>query len=132
MNVRYALAELRAKTWADRALAIGTRIACRGMNASSRRRPTTIVAGLLGAFAAACSANPTAQEVVDRSTPPICEKAKECAALSFALSYAGGVDECVTKTKSEVAKKYGSDLEKSSVCTDEELDKCIKDLKASA
>jgi hypothetical protein len=102
------------------------------MNASSRLRPTSVLAVLTVAFAAACSVNPTAQEVVDRSTPPICEKAKECAAASFALTYAGGVDECVTKTKSEVAKKYGSDLEKSSVCTDDELDACIKDLKASA
>ena len=102
------------------------------MNVAPRIRPTTILAVLLGAFAAACSAHPTAQEAVDRSTPPICEKAKECAAASFALTYAGGVDECVTKLKSEVAKKFGSDLEKSSVCTDDELDKCIKDLKASA
>jgi hypothetical protein len=93
---------------------------------------TSLLALLTVALATACSANPTAQEVIDKSAPPICEKAKECAAASFAISYPGGVDECVTKTKSEVSKKYGSDLEKSSVCTDDELDKCIKDLKASA
>src|SRR4051794_11810638 len=80
-----------------------------------------------------CSDKPSAQEVVDRSTPAICEKAKECSGdASFALAYSGGVDECVSKAKAEVTKKYGDDLEKSSVCTDEELDKCIQDLKAAA
>ena len=85
------------------------------------------------AVLAACTGRPSAQEVVDRSAPAICEKAKECSSeLSFSTAYPGGVDECVTKTKSEATKKYGDDLEKSSVCTDEELEKCLGDFKATA
>jgi hypothetical protein len=83
------------------------------------------------ALATACTTNPTAQEVVDRSTPPICEKAKQCLS-TFAVAYPGGIDDCVAKTKDAASKKYGSDLEKSSVCTDDEVSKCIEDLKAAA
>ena len=78
-----------------------------------------------------CSSNPTVQEVLDQSSPPICEKAKECL-KSFSLAYPGGIDECVTKTKNAASKQYGSDLDKQSVCTDEELTKCLNDLKAAA
>jgi hypothetical protein len=84
------------------------------------------------ALAIACNGNPTVQEVIDQSSPPICEKLKECSPASFPLAYPGGVDECVTKTKDASAKKYGSDLSKHSVCTDEEVSKCLNDFKAQA
>lgn len=94
--------------------------------------PSRILAVLLiTASAAACSSNPTAQEVVDQSTPAICEKSSECAPAAFAVAYPGGREECISKTKTEVTKSYGGDLEKTSVCTDDELDKCLKDLKAA-
>lgn len=48
------------------------------------------------------------------------------------MAFPGGVDECVTKIKDASAKKYGSDLSKSSVCTDDELTKCLSDFKAQA
>ncbi|CAN5924421.1 hypothetical protein BH11MYX4_BH11MYX4_47670 [soil metagenome] len=101
------------------------------MRSSHASRFASLLGLLSVALAAACTTNPTAQEVVDQSTPPICEKAKQCL-TSFAVAYPGGVDECVTKTKDAAAKKYGSDLEKHSVCTDEELTKCIQDLNAAA
>lgn len=84
------------------------------------------------ALAIACSSNPTVQEVIDQSSPPICEKLKECSPTTFPLAYPGGVTECVTKTKDASAKKYGSDLSKSSVCTDDEVTKCLNDFKALA
>jgi hypothetical protein len=91
-----------------------------------------IVGFFLLMLVAACTSRPSVQEVLDQSTPPICEKSKECAGAAFAVAYPGGVDECVSKTKAEASKKYGGDLDKSSVCSDEELDKCLKDFKAAA
>lgn len=80
----------------------------------------------------ACTTGPTAQDVVDESTPAICEKVKECSGeIAFSRAYPGGVEDCVTRTKAEVSKKYGDDLERRSVCTDEQLDKCISDLRAA-
>ncbi|MBX3205270.1 MAG: hypothetical protein KF764_09380 [Labilithrix sp.] len=95
-------------------------------------RSSVAVPFVLVAVLAACSGRPSVEEVVDRSSPVICEKAKECSGeLTFSTAYPGGVDECVTKTKDASKKKYGDDLNKSSVCTDEELDKCLQDLKAA-
>ena len=75
--------------------------------------------------------HPTGSEVVDRSAPAICDKQKECQGALFELAYPGGVGECVTKTSASV-KAQGKDLSAESVCTDEELTKCIDDLKAAA
>ena len=81
---------------------------------------------------AACTSNPTAEEVVDQSTPVICEKVKECSGeLAFAAAYPGGVDDCVTRTKAEAKKKYGDKLDGQSVCTDEEVERCLQDLRAA-
>lgn len=93
-----------------------------------------ILALVLAATAlVACTSRPSAGEVVDQSTPVICAKSKECAGDTvFALAHPGGVDECVTKTKAEVKKQYGADLDKDSVCTDDELDKCLTNFKAAA
>ena len=92
-----------------------------------------MTAGLVvSVLLAACTGRPTVQEVVDKSASPICEKTKECSSAGFDLAYPGGVTECVTKTKEAATKKYGGDLDKSSVCTDEELDKCLQDFKAAA
>lgn len=78
----------------------------------------------------ACSPHPTAGEVVDRTAPVACEKAKQCNGdAKFELAYPGGATDCVNRVKSESEKKLGSDLSKSSVCTDEEVDKCLEDLK---
>ena len=81
---------------------------------------------------AGCNPNPSAQEVVDRSAPALCKKAQECGAASFATAYPGGVDDCTAKTKATVSKQYGSDLSRSSVCTDDEVDSCMKALEAEA
>lgn len=94
------------------------------------RNFASVLAILTLACAAACSTNPSAQEVVDKSTPIICAKLKECQGAAFTLAYPGDVDECVTKTKAAASSKYGGDLGKSSVCTDDELDKCLNDFKA--
>lgn len=81
---------------------------------------------------AACTGRPSAEEVVDRSSPVICDKAKECVS-TFALSFPGGTSECVTKVKAETTKKYGGDLDgKVSACTDEEVDACLQKLKTAA
>ena len=94
--------------------------------------PRFMVAVSFLTLLAACTSNPSAEEVVDQSTPVICEKVKECRGeLAFSMAYPGGIDECVSRTKAEVQKKYGDDLEASSVCTDEELEKCISDLRAA-
>lgn len=99
----------------------------------TKRSVLSITVLLVPSLLVACADRPSAQEVVDKSTPVICEKVKECSGdLRFGAAYPGGVDECVTKTKAEASKKYGDDLEKSSVCTDEELDKCLQDFKAVA
>ncbi|MBX3259672.1 MAG: hypothetical protein KIS78_08365 [Labilithrix sp.] len=98
----------------------------------STPRASLVVSFVFAGLVAACSGRPSVEEVLDRSSPVICEKAKECAGeLTFSTAYPGGVDECVTKTKDAGKQKYGSDLDKSSVCTDEELDKCLEDLKAA-
>lgn len=94
-------------------------------------RPSVFAFAVAG-LAIACSSNPTVREVIDQSSPPICEKLKECSSAAFPLAYPGGVDECVTKIKDASAKKYGSDLSKSSVCTDDEVTKCLSDFKAQA
>lgn len=94
-------------------------------------RFASLAAVTLG-LVAGCTSNPSAQEVVDQSTPVICDKSKECAGAGFDLAYPGGVDECVSKTKASLSQKYGSDLEKSSTCTDDELTKCLDDFKAAA
>jgi len=94
-------------------------------------RPT-LLAFSVAALAIACSSNPTVQEVINQSSPAICEKLKECSPATFAQAYPGGVDDCVTKTKDTSAKKYGSDLSKQSVCTDDEVTKCLNDFKAQA
>ena len=102
------------------------------MHISIRFGVAIVASFIITAVVAGCTGRPSAEEVVDRSTPAICEKAKECSGeLSFSSAYPGGVDECITKTKAEAKKKYGADLQKSSVCTDEELDKCLQDLKAA-
>jgi hypothetical protein len=97
-------------------------------------RPTLrLLAFLSVTVFAACVGRPTAGEVVDQSAPVICEKSKECAGEGvFALAYPGGVDECVEKTKADASKKFGDDLDKSSVCTDDELAKCLDDFKTAA
>ncbi|MBK6695314.1 MAG: hypothetical protein IPG50_24350 [Myxococcales bacterium] len=87
---------------------------------------------VLSSVTAACAGRPSVQEVLDQSTPVICEKLKECAPTSFTAAFPGGVDECTSKTKAEASKKYGSDVSKSSVCTDDELETCLKDYKAAA
>ena len=70
----------------------------------------------------ACSPHPTAQEVVDKTAPVACEKAKSCNGDGkFNLAYPNGIDDCIKKVKTESEKKFGSDLSKSSVCTDEEV-----------
>ena len=98
-----------------------------------RSAPISMFAALLTVLlVAACTGHPSVEEVVDRSTPPICDKTKECAGAAFTVAYPGGVDECVTKTKVEAKKKYGNDLSKNSSCTDEELNKCLQDFKALA
>ena len=102
------------------------------MRSEKTLRSSFVAASLLVASLVACTGKPSAQEVVDRSTPVICEKAKECSGeLAFSMAYPGGVDDCVTKTKADASKKYGDDLDRSSVCTDEELEKCLQDLKAA-
>lgn len=86
-----------------------------------------------GGVLAGCTLNPTVEDVVEESAPVICNKMKECSDdVVFSMAYPGGVDECVSKTKSEASKKYGGDLDKRSTCTDEELDKCLQDFKATA
>jgi hypothetical protein len=88
----------------------------------------------LGALSAliACITNPSAEEVVNRTTPAICAKTKECSGdAKFTAAFPGGVDDCVTKTKDEFKKKNGDKLGATSVCTDDEVDKCIKDLQAA-
>src|SRR4051812_33540045 len=90
-----------------------------------------LTASLTGALAMACNLGPSAQDVVDKAAPAVCDKTKECSGeLLFGSAYPGGVDECVTKTKDALKKKYGNDLDKRSVCDDDQLDKCVKDIKA--
>lgn len=86
---------------------------------------------VFGLTAAACAlGHPTGHEVVDRSTPVICEKAKQCAGdAKFSRTY-GSVDDCVAKTKAGVEAQR-SDLDKHSVCSDTEVDKCLDDLRAA-
>ena len=66
---------------------------------------------VFGLTAAACAlGHPTGHEVVDRSTPVICEKAKQCAGdAKFSRTY-GSVDDCVAKTKAGVEAQR-SDLD---------------------
>lgn len=99
---------------------------------SPRSPATVLVLTLTLVVLAACTGKTTAQAVVDRSSPVICEKTKQCTAALFAVAYPNGVDECVTKTKAEAQKKYGGDLSKSSVCTDDELDSCLNTFKGEA
>jgi hypothetical protein len=80
---------------------------------------------------AACSLGPTAQDVVDRSSPVVCDKAKQCIS-TFDLSFPGGTAECTTKVKAEAEKKYGGDLARHSTCTDDELETCLQKLKTAA
>lgn len=72
------------------------------------------------------------EEVIDQSAPVICEKVKECSGeLAFGLAYRGGVDDCVARTNAEAKKKYGDKLDAQSVCTDEEVENCLDDLRKS-
>ena len=92
-----------------------------------------MVAASFLALLAACSSKPTAEEVVNQSTPAICEKVKECSGeAAFAAAYPGGVDDCVTRTKAEAKKKYGDKLDAESVCTDDEVERCLEDLRGAA
>lgn len=79
---------------------------------------------------AACNSNPTGEEVIDRAAPGICTKIQECNAAGFAATYPGGIDDCAARTKSEMSQKYGSDLDRHSVCSDDEVDSCMKNLEA--
>jgi hypothetical protein len=112
----------------------GTRVAwARRMNSTLRPCFSFALSALLlvGALAA-CTSDPTAEDVVNRATPVICEKTKECRGEAlFSLAYPGGTDECVSKTKEQVSRKYGDDLDRRSTCTEEELEKCLDDFKAA-
>lgn len=102
---------------------------------ASRARGWLRVAGAASALCAlvACVTNPSAEEVVNKTTPTICAKTKECSGdAKFTLAFPGGVDECVTKTKDEFRKKNADKLDATSVCTDDEVDKCMKDFSAAA
>lgn len=98
------------------------------MNPLLRRRALVAVPA---ALFLACTLGPTGQDVVDESAPVICEKAKECSP-TFDIVYPGGVPECAQKVKSELTKRYGDQLERQSVCTQEQLDSCLKGLRAAA
>lgn len=77
----------------------------------------------------ACSTHPSAREVVDRTAPVACDKVKQCNGDDkFNQAYAT-MDDCIAKVKSESEKKFGSDLDKASKCTDDEVTKCLDDLK---
>lgn len=102
------------------------------LSPSSRGLASLSVLALAGVLAAGCSSNPSAQEVVDQSTPVICAKYQECLGATFQLTYPGGVDECTSKTRGAAEKKYGSDLDRSSTCTDDELTKCLDTFEATA
>ncbi|MBX3231768.1 MAG: hypothetical protein KIT84_42755 [Labilithrix sp.] len=80
----------------------------------------------------ACSPNPSAEEVIDKTTPAICAKGRECyGEEKYLQAYPGGDDDCIKRTKDGVKEKRKEDLDNPSVCTDEEVDKCITDLKAA-
>lgn len=97
-------------------------------------QPTlTVRLGFASTLVVAClfaCGGPTAGEVSERSSKPICEKVKECAGdESFMQAYPGGVEECVVTTTAKV-KEGLEDVDSQSVCTDAEVDKCLADLKA--
>lgn len=96
-------------------------------------RPLAASLALISLLAFGCSSNPTAREVVDRSTPITCDKIKQCSGdAAFAAAFPNGTSECVEKTKAQVSQKFGGDLDKSSVCDDAQLTKCLDDFKAAA
>jgi hypothetical protein len=100
---------------------------------SSHSLRAFIAASVIAGSCTACDLGPTAQDVVDKAAPAVCDKYKECTGDDlFSLAYAGGTDECVSKSKDALKKKYGDDLDKRSVCDDDQLDQCIKDIKAAA
>jgi hypothetical protein len=79
---------------------------------------------------AACLVNPTVGEVVDDFGPPFCDRVKECNPGTFELAYPGGQADCVNKAREALKKQKGNDvLEKRSVCTQEEVDICVEDVK---
>ena len=90
-----------------------------------------LVSSILLGVACTSDERPTGAEVVDRSAPVLCEKQKECQATLFEVAYPGGVSECTTRTSNTV-KAQRKDLSAESVCTDDELTKCLNDLKAAA
>ena len=103
------------------------------MQSAQRFGSFLFVSFFAGTLVVACSTHPSGQEVVDRATTPFCNKAKECGPAAFSVTYPGGVDECVSKTKAAAAaSKSAAELATDSVCTDAELDKCVSDLKAAA
>ena len=79
---------------------------------------------------AACTDHPSGEEVVDRSVPVICAKTQECSGALFELAYPGGLSACESSTKEKV--KASRDLDGDSVCTDDELNKCLDQFKAAA
>lgn len=80
-----------------------------------------------------CGSSPTVEEVIDKSAPAICDKAKECyEAAVFSTAFPGGVDECVTKVKTESKSSMKDKLDQTSVCDDAAVDKCLSDLKGAA
>jgi hypothetical protein len=92
----------------------------------------TRLAGTTALLVSACAlGHPTGHDVVNTSTPAICQKAKECAGDGkFSRAY-GSMDDCISKTKAAVEAQR-SDLDRHSACSDSEVDKCINDLKAAA
>lgn len=84
------------------------------------------------AVSAGCSSKPSGQDVIDESVPVICQKLAECEGdKNFKIVFPGGQDECVSKTKRSVSASRGGDLDKTSVCSDDELTTCLDDFKAA-
>jgi hypothetical protein len=75
--------------------------------------------------------NPPVEEVINRASPVVCEKAKECNGDKFGVAYPGGMDSCVEQVKSETRKKLGDDTSKISKCTEDEVNECLAKLKSS-
>jgi hypothetical protein len=99
-----------------------------------RTQPVRV--GLVSAFVLTClvaCGGPTWGEVAERFSQPGCKKIKECGdEKKFAAAFPGGVDECARKTVAEMKTARPDDWDARSVCTDEEVDKCIKDFEAMA
>lgn len=88
-----------------------------------------VTAGMVAILAGCGGSNPTVGEALDRTAPAICEKLKECNSTAFEGRFPNGNDECAQFVKDEMKKRI--DLNATSKCDNDTLDKCVADLKAA-